>query len=94
MVRAKHPKKEVEEALRYAESQGWRLDKAKGNGHAWGRIYCRPNDKGCRGGEFCVFSIYSTPKSPFNHADRIRRIVDNCSYRYEEATPLRLGKRI
>lgn len=30
MTRAKHPKKEVEAALRYAESQGWRVEMAEG----------------------------------------------------------------
>ncbi|AGW91969.1 hypothetical protein [Cupriavidus necator] len=93
MVRAKHPKKEIEAALRHAELQGWRVEKAKGNGHAWGRIYCPRNDKGCRCGEFCISSIWSTPKRPANHANAIRRIVDNCSHSYEETTLLKLQTR-
>jgi len=36
MPRKRHPKKAIEEALRYAENQGWRV-KISG-GHAWGRI--------------------------------------------------------
>jgi len=30
MARKRHPKSEVEEALRYAESKGWRLETAGG----------------------------------------------------------------
>ncbi len=46
MGRARHPKKEVEEALRYAEASGWRVE--VGGSHAWGRIYCPYNDAECR----------------------------------------------
>jgi hypothetical protein len=38
MPRNRHPKKEVEEALVYAENFGWRVE--VGGSHAWGRIYC------------------------------------------------------
>lgn len=41
MARSSHPKKEVEEALRHAEGQGWRVE--VGGSHAWGRIYCPYN---------------------------------------------------
>lgn len=40
MARVAHPKKDVEEALRYAESCGWRVE--AGGGHAWGRILLSP----------------------------------------------------
>lgn len=40
---------------------------------------CPYNDKECRCGEFCRASIWSTPKSPTNHARQIRRVVDNCT---------------
>nr|WP_082819015.1 hypothetical protein [Cupriavidus nantongensis] len=69
--------------LRHAESRGWRVEAAKGRGHAWGRIFCLHNDSACRAGEFCVISIYCTPRSPSNHATRIRRIVDHCLHRCE-----------
>ena len=49
MARSPHPKKEVEEALRHAEGQGWRVE--VGGSHAWGRIYCPYNDEECRCGE-------------------------------------------
>ena len=52
MVRPSHPKKEVEEALRHAEGQGWRVE--VGGSHAWGRMYCPYNDEECRCGEFCI----------------------------------------
>ena len=77
MVRPSHPKKEVEEALRHAEGQGWRVE--VGGSHAWGRIYCPYNDEECRCGEFCITSVWSTPKNPGNHARALRRVVDNCT---------------
>lgn len=55
MARSSHPKKEVEEALRHAEGQGWRVE--VGGSHAWGRIYCPYNDEECRCGEFCITSV-------------------------------------
>lgn len=77
MARSLHSKKEVEEALRYAEAKGWRVE-VRG-GHAWGRIYCPYNDEECRCGEFCIASVWSTPKNPGNHARALRRVVDNCT---------------
>ena len=77
VARARHPKKEVEEALRHAESNGWRVE--VGGSHAWGRLYCPYNDAGCRCGEFCITSIWSTPGNPGNFSRKIRRVVDNCA---------------
>ena len=77
MTRKSHPKKEVEEALKYAEGIGWRVE--VGGAHAWGKIYCPYNDKECRCGEFCITSIWSTPRNAGNHARQIRRVVDNCT---------------
>ena len=77
MTRMRHPKPEVEQALRHAESMGWRIE--IGGSHAWGKIYCPYNDETCRCGEFCISSIASTPKNAGNHARRIRRAVDNCT---------------
>jgi len=79
MRRAKHPKKEVEQALRHAELLGWRVE--PGGSHAWGRMYCPRNVSECRCGEFCITSIWSTPKSAGNHARQLRRVVDNCVFR-------------
>lgn len=77
MERKKHLKKEIEQALVYAEKKDWRVE--TGGSHAWGKIYCPFNDKDCRCGEFCIASIWSTPKSPHHHARQIKRIIDNCA---------------
>ncbi len=71
-----HPKPEVEKTLKYAEEHGWRIE--VGGSHAWEKMYCPHNNKECRCGEFCVSSIWSTPKNPGNHAKQIKRVVDNC----------------
>ena len=76
MARKAHPKKDIESALQYAELNGWRIEIS--TGHAWGRMYCPSNSKDCRCGEFCIASIWSTPKNPANHAKQLRRVVDNC----------------
>ncbi|WP_448215322.1 hypothetical protein [Endozoicomonas sp. 2B-B] len=76
MPRKKHPNKEIEAALKYAESKGWRIE--VGCSHAWGRLYCPFNNAECRLGEFCISSIYSTPRDTTKHARQIRRIVDHC----------------
>jgi len=81
MARTSHPKKEVEDALRHAEEHGWRIE--VGGGHAWGRIYCPYNQYECRCGEFCIASVWSTPKNPGNHARALRRVVDGCTVRRE-----------
>lgn len=77
MPRKKHSKKEIETALRYAEEKGWRIE--SGGSHAWGKMYCPVNDINCRCGEFCISSIWSTPKNPTNHAKQIKRVIDNCT---------------
>lgn len=79
MPRKRHSKKDIEEALVYAESHGWRIEPA--TGHAWGRLYCPYNSADCRCGEYCVISIWSTPKSATNHARQIRRVIDRCFMR-------------
>jgi hypothetical protein len=77
MPRKKHPKSEIEAALEYAESKGWRIE--VGGGHAWGKMYCPYNDSECRCGEFCISSIWSTPRNVGNHSKQIRRVVDKCT---------------
>lgn len=77
MSRARHSKKEVEAAIQHAEQHGWRVK--VGGSHAWGKIYCPYNDAECRCGEFCITSIWSTPRSPGNHARQLMRVVDNCT---------------
>lgn len=77
MSRKKHPKADVETAIRYAETHGWTIK--QGGAHAWGRMYCPYADDSCRCGEFCIASIWSTPKNPGNHGRQLRRVVDNCA---------------
>jgi hypothetical protein len=69
----RHPNKEINAALQYAESMGWTIFKSP-KGHCWGMIRC-PHG---RGG--CQKSIWSTPRVPENHAKAIRRFVDNCPH--------------
>ncbi|RUO26573.1 hypothetical protein CWE09_07675 [Aliidiomarina minuta] len=77
MSRPPHPKKEVEAALQHAESKGWRVE--VGGAHAWGKIYCPYNDDECRCGEFCITSVWSTPRNAVSHARALNRVVNKCS---------------
>ncbi len=78
MARPKHPNKEIEAALQYAESKDWTVEKTRGSSHAWGRARC----SGGRRGD-CLMSVWSTPRVPENHARQIRRRVDACTHRQE-----------
>ncbi len=71
--RARHPNKNIEAAVAYAEGLGWRVEIS--GGHAWGRLFCP-----LRSREGCKVSVYSTPKNPENHARHIRREVDLCEH--------------
>jgi hypothetical protein len=79
MGRPRHPKKEIEEAIRHAEGHRWRVK--VGGSHAWGKMYCPYNEPDCRCGEFCITSIWSTPRNVMNHARLLKRVVDNCAVR-------------
>lgn len=76
MARKRHPKKEVEDALQYAEANGWTVNDTA-SGHRWGVAVC-PGD--------CTppTSIWSTPRVPANHARQIRRNVDRCPHAGED----------
>ena len=82
--RRRHPNKEIEAAVPYAETHGWTVLLLKG--HAWGKIMCPWNDAECRCGTFCQKSIWSTPKTPENMAAQLRRAVDGCVRLQREAT--------
>jgi hypothetical protein len=75
--RPRHPNKEIEAAVAYAEEQGWSWFKIKG--HAWGKLYCPQHDR-----DGCTVFVWSTPKVPENHARQIRREVDRCPHGKEE----------
>lgn len=68
----------MESALRMAEKHGWRVE--VGGSHAWGRMYCPYNRDDCRCGEFCIVSIWSTPRDSASHARAIQRVVRNCRF--------------
>ncbi len=74
---ARHLNKEIEAALKYAREKGWTVITSP-KGHCWGMIRCAHG----RGG--CQKSVWSTPKSPENHADAIRRFVDHCPHQADE----------
>lgn len=78
--RTKHPKKDVERALTFAEEHGW-LVRPTASGHRWGEMTCGYADL-----DRCRVSIWSTPKNPGNHANRLRQKVRNCPHRLEEQT--------
>lgn len=79
MARRRHPNKEIESAIQYAEEHGWELRMT--TGHAWAQMRCPENSKECRCGNFCLTSINTTPKNPTAHAKQIKRVVDNCKYK-------------
>ncbi len=74
VARGRHPKKEVAQALEYAEEHGWDIEMTSG-GHRWGVARC---------GQGCSLSIWSTPKNAGNHAKDIWRAVDRCPHRQHE----------
>jgi len=73
MSRPRHPKPEIEKAIQYAEGLGWTAELS--NGHAWGRLFCPQSTQ-----EGCIVSVWSTPRSPENHARQIRKVVDRCPH--------------
>ncbi len=79
MTRTKHPNKEIEQALLYAEKHGWIVKKGSKSAHSWGKMYC-PSNNQCRNGIYCIKSIWSTPKSSQNHAKSIKEIIDKCEF--------------
>ena len=40
LVRPKHPNKDIERAIQYAESKNWRYASTGNSAHAWGRLLC------------------------------------------------------
>lgn len=78
LVRPKHPSKEIEEAIRYAELNGWRYQPTGNSAHAWGRLLCPLASR-----EGHAMSIWSTPKSTENHARQIKHNVDVCEHQGE-----------
>ena len=69
---ANHPNKEIRAAMAFAVAVGWTIKKSGPRAHAWGTIRCG------HGHRACWMAIYSTPKSPQNHAKQIKRKVSAC----------------
>ncbi|POP54278.1 hypothetical protein C0068_03165 [Zhongshania marina] len=78
--RPKHSKKEIEEAVQFAEANGWIYASSGKSSHAWGFLLCPHNDQDCRCGQYCKNSIWSTPRSPENMAKKICKWVEGCKY--------------
>jgi hypothetical protein len=74
-VADRHPKKEIQSAIEYALQRGWRFTKGGPHAHIYGKPYC---PKTARDG--CRINVYSTPRSPTNHANHIRRRIDRCPH--------------
>ena len=77
--RNKHPNKEIEVAIQYAEKLGWEYRDSGNSSHAWGRLFCPLHTR-----DGHQISIYTTPKNPTNFARLIRLRVDKCEHNEEE----------
>jgi hypothetical protein len=86
-MRRRHPDREIENALQFAELNGWRV--VPGGSHAWGRMYCPTLSDTCRCGAFCITSVWSTPRNAGGHSRFLRRVVLNCSFGHsiEDVSP-------
>jgi hypothetical protein len=73
--RQKHPTKEIEKAIVYAEKNGWVYKESGKSSHAWGRLLCPLHAR-----EGHQLSVWSTPRNAFNHAQQIKRLVDQCQH--------------
>ncbi len=73
--RPRHPNKDIEAAIRYAERCRWRYKQTGNSAHAWGRIYCPEKTP-----EGCALSVWSTPKNVIYHVMQIRRKVNLCAH--------------
>jgi hypothetical protein len=71
----RHPKKEIREAIEFAEAHGGTVEKSRGGqSKNWGTMKCPNPDR-------CWFTINSTPRNPRREADRLKRNVMRCETR-------------
>ena len=68
-----HPNADINEAIAYALSLGWRYTPS--SGHAHGQLWY---PHGQRGG--CRYSVWSTPRQPVKHARWLRKKIDSCPH--------------
>lgn len=78
--RKKHPSKEIEAVIKYAEKQGWRYQESGKSSHAWGQLLCPFS-----GRKGCIVSIWSTPSDPSDHATELMQHVRNCPHVTDKA---------
>lgn len=72
-MRPKHPKPPVEQALRRAERQGFRVLAPRAH---WGILLCPGTQQ-----DHCQsISVYSTPRNPTYHARDIDQFVRKCPH--------------
>ena len=84
MTRKRHPNKEIESAIQFAEENDWTIKSAGKSAHAFAILRCPHNDLMCRCGRFCQASIWRTPKRPENDAKKIRKAVENCIHQTKQ----------
>jgi hypothetical protein len=77
--RLKHPDKDIEKAILYAEEKGWVFKDSGKSAHAWGRLLCPLHTR-----EGCKMSVWSTPRNSYNHARQIERLVNKCIHEDSE----------
>jgi len=73
-MRPRHPKKEVEAVLKYAEGSGFTVLAPRAH---WGILHC----PGTRADHCIPRSISGTPRNPAGHAIDLRRYVDKCPHK-------------
>lgn len=77
--RPRHPKKDVEAVIAEVMATDlFRLSKNTGRGHRWATLLCRIGHR-----EHTI-AVWSTPKSPSNHAKQIRRAARRIVAAHEE----------
>ncbi|MDK4689693.1 hypothetical protein [Kingella negevensis] len=69
----KHPNKHIRAAIEFALQHGWEVVDSGKSAHAFCRLRC------LKGHREHQMSIWSTPKSPENHAKQIIRKVKECA---------------
>lgn len=76
MARDRHPRKELEAVVEYAEEQGWEI--RLGKRHAKFKLYCKHHDR-----DGCKVPVWGTPVDVNDHAKDVRRAIDRCPHRNE-----------
>ncbi|MCC5934567.1 MAG: hypothetical protein LAT75_10940 [Candidatus Cyclonatronum sp.] len=75
----KHPNKEIQKAIEYAQTQSWVLKDSGKSSHSWGRLMCPESSR-----NGCVISVWSTPRNPENHAKQILKMVNKCPHKEQD----------